>query len=63
VEKGDAEGMFRSIAAENDKRRVCGYPPIYMTLRCMENPEGKLLKYQQWSDTDAAVTYAALAFF
>jgi MEMO1 family protein len=63
VEKGDSEGIFRSIADDNDKRRVCGYPPIYMTLRCMENPEGKLLKYQQWSSPDDAVTYAALAFF
>jgi hypothetical protein len=29
----------------------------------MEDPAGKLLKYQQWSDPDSAVTYAALALF
>jgi MEMO1 family protein len=65
VEKGDAEAMFQSIAADNDKRRVCGYPSIYMTLRCLENPEGQLLQYRQWSDMEAgaAVTYAALAIF
>jgi AmmeMemoRadiSam system protein B len=63
VERGDAEGMFQSIAADNDQRRVCGYAPIYMTLRCMENPKGKLLKYQQWTGPDDAVTYAALAFY
>ena len=65
VEEGDAEGVFKSIAADNDRRRVCGYPPIYMTLRCLGRTEGKLLQYRQWSDLDAgaAVTYAALALF
>jgi MEMO1 family protein len=65
VESGDAEGMFQSIASENDQRRVCGYPPIYMTLRCIDKPHGKLLQYRQWSDLQAgaAVTYAALALF
>lgn len=65
VEEGDAEGVFQSIAADNDRRRVCGYPPIYMTLRCLGPTEGKLLQYRQWSDLSAgaAVTYAALALF
>jgi MEMO1 family protein len=65
VAQGDAEAMFQSIAADNDKRRVCGYPSIYMTLRCINRPEGKLLQYRQWSDMNAgaAVTYAALALY
>jgi hypothetical protein len=65
VEAGDAEGVFRSIAAEGDRRRVCGYPPIYMTLRCIDAPKGKLLQYRQWSDPEegAAVTFAALAVY
>jgi AmmeMemoRadiSam system protein B len=65
VEAGDAEGVFRSIAEDNDRRRVCGYPPIYMTLRCLGRSEGKLLQYRQWSDLNAgaAVTYAALALY
>lgn len=65
VEEGNAEGVFQSIAADNDRRRVCGYPPIYMTVRCIGQTEGKLLHYRQWSDFDAgaAVTYAALALY
>jgi AmmeMemoRadiSam system protein B len=65
VEQGDAEGMFRSIAENNDRRRVCGYPPIYLTLRCIDRPQGKLLQYRQWSDMNAgaAVTYAAVALY
>lgn len=63
VVAGNAEGVFRSIAADNDRRRVCGYPPIYMALRCLENPQGKLLHYRQWADLEggAAVTYASVA--
>jgi AmmeMemoRadiSam system protein B len=65
VERGDAEEAFRFIAAERDRRRVCGYPPIYMALRCLQNPHGTLLDYRQWTDLSAgaAVTFASLAFF
>jgi AmmeMemoRadiSam system protein B len=65
VKEGDAEGMFRSIAEDNDSRRVCGYPAIYMTLRCINQPRGKLLQYRQWSDMNAgaAVTCAAMALY
>ncbi len=64
VAGGDAEGMLRTISADNDRRHVCGYPPIYMALRCMGKARGKLLQYRQWSDltAGAAVTYAAVAF-
>jgi len=62
---GDAERIFQSIAADNDSRRVCGYPSIYMALRCIDNPQGNLLQYRQWADLNAgaAVTFAALAFY
>ena len=65
VASGDAEAVFDSIAADGDSRRVCGYPPIYMTLRCIDQPQGRLLQYRQWSDLQAgaAVTYAAVALF
>ena len=61
----DPEGVFDSIAADNDRRRVCGYPPIYMTLRCLEKSDGTLIQYRQWADLNAgaAVTYAALALY
>ena len=65
VEAGDADGVYRSIAEEQDRRRVCGYPPIYMTLSCLEHPAGRLLQYRQWVDfqAGAAVTFAALAIY
>ena len=65
VAAGDPEGMFRSIASERDRRRVCGYPPIYMMLRCLERPRGEILQYRQWTDFEsgAAVTFAAMALY
>lgn len=65
VAAGDAEGMFRSIAADGDRRRVCGYPPIYMMLRCLGSTRGELLRYLKWADLDAgaAVTFAAMALY
>ncbi|HYK87930.1 MAG TPA: AmmeMemoRadiSam system protein B [Acidobacteriota bacterium] len=61
----DAEGVLASIAADNDHRRVCGYPPIYMSLRCLDNAVGYLLQYRQWADMNAgaSVTYAAVAYY
>ncbi|MFH1572899.1 MAG: AmmeMemoRadiSam system protein B, partial [Acidobacteriota bacterium] len=65
VEAGDAEGVFRSIAEDGDRRRVCGYPSIYMTLSCLERPVGRLLQYRQWADfpAGAAVTFAGVAIY
>jgi AmmeMemoRadiSam system protein B len=65
VAHGDAEGVFRFIAAEDDRRRVCGYPPIYMALRFLGNPSGKVLDYRQWADLQAgaAVTFAGAVLF
>jgi hypothetical protein len=60
VTAGDAEGMFRSITMDRDRRRVCGYPPTYVALRCLDAPTGKLLHYRQWSDSESAVTFAAV---
>jgi len=65
VAAGDAEGALRSVAADRDQRRICGCPPIYMALRCIDNPRGTLLQYRQWADFDsgAAVTFAAMAVY
>ncbi len=65
VEEGAAEEAFHFIAAERDRRRVCGYPPIYMAMRCLNQARGSLLDYRQWADLQAgaSVSFAALAFF
>jgi AmmeMemoRadiSam system protein B len=44
---GDAEEFFQRSRRESDARRLCGLPPIYMTLRYLEGTRGESLGYDQ----------------
>ena len=65
AQRVDAEGFYNSIRLERDRRRICGFPPIYTLLKLVEARDGKLLKYDQSMDlsTQSVVTFASLAFF
>ena len=63
VEAGSAEGFFREVARDGDRRHICGLPPIYATLRVLEGHRGRLLRYAQWPDPNGTVTFAALALY
>jgi AmmeMemoRadiSam system protein B len=65
AEKMDAEGFYRSIQKEGDRRRICGYPSIYTLLSVDGAKEGRLLKYDQSHNPEmqSAVTFASLAFY
>jgi hypothetical protein len=64
AENLDAEGFYRSIQKDNDKRKICGYPAIYTMLNVIEASEGKLLKYSQYKDqTNSTVSFASMAFY
>jgi AmmeMemoRadiSam system protein B len=43
---GDAEGFFQEVK-EEDRWRICGLPPIYLTLRLLGNTKGELAGYAQ----------------
>lgn len=61
----DASAFFRSIAKDRDRRRVCGYPPIYSLLSVLDaSARGRLLRYEQCTDKDGAqsVTIASVVF-
>jgi AmmeMemoRadiSam system protein B len=63
VEAGDAEGFFHAVATDGDRRRICGLPPIYATLRMLAGHQGRLLRYSRWPDPNGTVTFAALALY
>jgi MEMO1 family protein len=63
VEAGDAEGFFRAVAKDGDRRHICGLPPIYAALRVLGTHRGRLLRYSQWPDPNGTVTFAALALY
>lgn len=62
VTAGDAEGFFRFIQQEQDRRRICGLSPIYTLLKVLEGAKGTLLRYSQWPDPQGTVTFAGLTF-
>jgi len=62
VTAGDARAFFEAIAADGDRRRICGFSPIYALLRALPGATGQLTHYGQWPDPQAAVTYASVVF-
>jgi AmmeMemoRadiSam system protein B len=58
---GDAEGWFEAIAAHGDATRICGFAPVYATLRCAEPGEGRLLRYAQSDEADTSMVSIASA--
>jgi hypothetical protein len=63
VEAGDAEEVFRLVARDGDRRRICGLAPIYLALRVIPVTTGRLLRYGQWADPQGTVTFAAVALY
>ena len=62
VARGDAEGFFASIEADGDRRRICGFSPIYALLRCLSGAKGTVRHYGQWPDPEAVVTHTSMVF-
>jgi hypothetical protein len=62
VEATDPRAFFASIAGDGDRRRICGFSPIYALLRLLPGAPGRVRHYGQWPDPQAAVTYASVAF-
>ncbi|MDW8099535.1 MAG: AmmeMemoRadiSam system protein B [Anaerolineae bacterium] len=46
IEMGNPLAFFRCIQAEQDRWRVCGLTPIYLTLRLVTPAVGKVVSYQ-----------------
>ncbi|HID63374.1 MAG TPA: AmmeMemoRadiSam system protein B [Anaerolineae bacterium] len=44
---GDAEAFFQGVKEEQDRRRICGLPPIYLTLRYLDGAKGEVSGYRQ----------------
>ena len=62
VAGSDAAAFFASIEADGDRRRICGFSPIYALLRCLPGVPGVVRHYGQWPDPQAVVTHASVVF-
>lgn len=62
--KMDLKGSLAHVAEDDNRRRICGFAPIYTMLGAMDASEGELLRYDK-TDMDGAgswVTFAGMAF-
>jgi MEMO1 family protein len=60
----DAPGFFHEIAKNQDKRRICGFSPLYSLIHLLKDGKGQRLKYSQafTPETASAVTFTSMVF-
>lgn len=60
----DASGFFQEIAKDGDKRRICGFAPLYCLIHLLRDGIGRELKYSQafTPETGSAVTFTSVVF-
>lgn len=60
VVRGNPDGFYRHVMAEQDRRRICGLPPIYVWLHLLEGRQVHLIDYSQAHHPQCTVTFASL---
>jgi AmmeMemoRadiSam system protein B len=60
----DAPGFFHEIAKDQDKRKICGFSPLYSLIHLLNGNQVKHLKYSQafTPETGSAVTFTSMIF-
>ncbi len=63
AQAGDADGLYRVLAQEQDRYNVCGFPAIYALLRLLPIAAGLVLNYRQSVEpqTQSCVSFASVA--
>ena len=61
---GSSQGYRQILATEKDARRICGFPPTWLTLQVLGQCTGKLLRYDQYVHPKGSesVSFASMAF-
>ncbi len=60
----DPAGFFHEVAKDRDRRRICGFSPLYSLIQLLDGAQGKCLKYGQafTQETGSAVTFTSMVF-
>ncbi len=60
----DAPGFFNEIAKDQDKRKICGFSPLYSLIQLLDGARGNHLNYGQafTPETGSAVTFTSMIF-
>jgi AmmeMemoRadiSam system protein B len=61
----DPSGYFQVLTEEGDERRICGFPPTWLTLAAARPRTGRVLKYDRSVHPTGheSVSFAAAAFY
>lgn len=64
VEKVDAQGFFEYVEREEDRRRICGFSPIYTMLRTMKARKGRVVAHDhgEMDELGSVCSYASVVF-
>jgi AmmeMemoRadiSam system protein B len=65
TEQINADGFYRSVEEEKDRRKICGLSPIYSLLSTINAKKGELIDYDQAlePDTGSVVSFASVGFY
>lgn len=60
----DGPGFFHEVAKDQDKRKICGFSPLYSLIQLLDGSRGQTLKYDQafTPETGSAVTFTSMIF-
>jgi AmmeMemoRadiSam system protein B len=60
----DAPGFFQCIARDHDRRRICGFAPMYSLIHLLDGVRGSHLRYAQafTPETASVVTFTSVIF-
>ena len=60
----DAPGFFNEIVKDQDRRRICGFSPLYSLIHLLNGSQGNSLHYGQafTPETGSAVTFTSMVF-
>jgi AmmeMemoRadiSam system protein B len=61
ISAGDATAFFEQLKAEDDRRNVCGLPPIYLTLRLLGDASGEPVGYAQCPADSHGLSFVTIA--
>ena len=61
ITSGDSAGFFERIRSVGDRNRVCGGPPIYLTLRMLEGASGASAGYDQCPADPQDASFVSIA--
>ncbi len=61
VHAGDAAAFYAQLQAEQDRRHVCGLPPIYLALRLLEESSGETVGYDVCPADPQGLSFVSIA--